>query len=178
VSDDIDDLAERLRAMRVRSENATRRDEVLEAVHSKHEGIQSLALQVLGIWGGKSSVKVLREFLIGAVERKHGWSIRGVAVNALAPWIVASDAKWLLDLYFALPGVVAKHEVLPLVRRLPIEAARAVLVARLRDSDAVNRQAAVKAIGGMPFPDRADLLRPLCVDPDKDVRASARLLGR
>lgn len=132
----------------------------------------------MGVWGGKSSVKVLREFLIGAVDRKHGWSMRGVAVDTLAPWIVAADAKWLLDLYFALPGAVAKHEVLPLVRRLPIQAARRVLVARLRDADAVNRQAAVKAIGNMPFPDRADLLRPLRVDPDKDVRASVQLLGR
>jgi len=178
VTDEIGDISERLRAMQVRSENASRRAEVFEALRNKHEGIQSLALQVLGIWGGPASTKSLREFLMAAYERKAGWSIRGVAVNALSPWIAATDATWLLDLYFKLQGVVAKHELLPLVVRLPPDAARAALVKHLRDRDPENRQAAVKAIGNMPFSDRNALLRPLRDDPDDAVRGSVRILVR
>jgi HEAT repeat protein len=178
VSDDIRDQSERLRAMLVQSENATRRTQVLNALSSSHEGIQSCALQVLGVWGSPAAVKALREFLIAAYDRKHGWSIRGVAVKSLRPWIETGDAKWILDLYFRVRGLATKHELVPLVEKLPQDAARATLVKHLRDPDAENRQAAAKAIGRLAFADRDALLRPLYDDPDQFVRHAVRLVVR
>lgn len=178
MSDDIRDQSERLRAMLVQSENATRRAQVLKALSSSHEGIQSCALQVLGVWGSAAAVKALREFLIAAYDRRHGWSIRGVAVKALRPWIEAGDAKWVLGIYFKVRGLATKHELVPLVEKLPQDAARAGLVKRLRDPDAENRQAAAKAIGRMAFPDREALLRPLYDDPDQHVRQTVHLFVR
>lgn len=176
VDDKITRASEKLRAMMVRSENSTRRAEVLEALHNNHEGIQSLALQVLGAWGSTDSIGTLRTFLTQAWEREAGWSIRGVAVKSLAPHIRPADAEWVLELYFSRPALVEKHELLPLVVRLPVEVARETLVRRLRDSEAVNRHAALKAIGNMAFPDRHKLLRPFLDDPDKLVRGAARTL--
>ena len=73
--------------------------------------------------------------------------------------------------------MMPKHELLWLVTGLPPAAARERLVAALRDSRWDNRQAAVKAIGNMEYPDHSQLLRTLHNDPDKQVRASAQRLA-
>lgn len=176
MDDDLNDMSERLRAMMSRSENATRRAEVLAALRSKHEGTQSCALQVLGAWGSETATNALREFLVAAFGRKYSVAVRGVAVKALVPWTTADDAEWVLGLYFKIPGVLAKHELLPLVIKLPPETARARLVKHLSDPDPANRQAAAKAIGNMSFVDRNTLLRRLVDDPDDFVRKSVGLI--
>jgi HEAT repeat protein len=147
------------------------------ALDSRFEGVQSVALRVLGEWGGAESISVLREFLGRAFLRKYGWSIRGVAVNALARHLRPDDADWVLDLYFELPNVLSKHEVLPLVVKLPPAVARERLKKELRNSNWMDRQAAVKAIGNMPFSDRNQLICPLLNDSNDNVRASARALS-
>jgi HEAT repeat protein len=96
----------------------------------------------------------------------------------LAKLVESDDAAWVLDLYFGVPDWLAKHELLPLVRVLSPEVARARLVAGLRDSDWRNRQAAVTAIGNMAFPDRRKLLLPLVDDSVQNVQKSARYLSR
>jgi hypothetical protein len=68
--------------------------------------------------------------------------------------------------------------LLQLVLALPPESARVRLVAELASQDSVNRQAAVKAIGNMPYPDRVLLIQPLRDDPDAHVRSSAKLLSQ
>jgi hypothetical protein len=93
------------------------------ALDSKFDGIQSVALQVLGKWGGTESVDLLRDFLSQAFTRDYGWSIRGVAVKALARHLGPTDAQWVLNLYFGLPNALFKHEIFPLVIKLPIFAA-------------------------------------------------------
>ncbi len=84
----------------------------------------------------------------------------------------------MLDLYFNLPGLLLKHELLWLVIGLPPSAARERLVTALRDPQSDKRQAAVKAIGNMDYKDRRQLLWPLRTDPDDRVRRSARLLAQ
>ncbi|HJU74197.1 MAG TPA: HEAT repeat domain-containing protein [Gemmatimonadaceae bacterium] len=156
---------------------AETRSLVADALHDKFEGVQAVALDVLGAWGDPESLAALREFLKTAFTRKFGWAIRGVAVRNLIPHVSATDVDWILDLYFTRPDALTKHELVRLVIALPPEGARARLVAELRSPDRLNRQAAVKAIGNMPYSDRRQLLWPLREDSDAFVRKSARLLS-
>jgi HEAT repeat protein len=151
--------------------------QVKSALSSKWEGTQSIALRVLGRWGGRGAVGIIRDYLEAALAREHGWGIRGVAVQLLADLVGPQDVDWVLDLYFCRPTLLGKHELLPLVVRLPSEQAKPRLVKELASDDPLNRQAAVKAIGNMPFEGRSDLLKPLRSDRDKRVRDSAKALS-
>lgn len=165
-----------LRALGDQPSTAEHRHLVIQALHDKFEGVQSVALRVLGRWGDEESIAAIRSFLEGAFDRKSGWGIRRVACEALLPHVREEDADWVLDLYFELAHWVTKHEVVRLVVALPVQKARHRLVAELRSADHKNRQAAVKAIGNMPFPDREQLLSPMRDDPHPFVSKSARLL--
>ena len=153
-----------------------RRAEVLKALESKFEGIQAVALDVLGFWAGRNNLEVIKGFLIDALERQYGWAIRGVAIRNLIPLVASEDAEWILDLYFTRPDLLTKHELVQLVTALPPKVARDRLLSGLRSANRLNRQAAVKAIGNMAFPDRRKLLLPMCNDLDDFVRESAELL--
>jgi HEAT repeat protein len=172
--DDLKAQAVHLRSLGELPPTPERRAEVVLARHHKREGIQSVAAQVLGHWGGRESVSVLRDWLVDSFARESGWSVRGVAIRQLASLVESSDAQWVLELYFGVPNRLLKHELFFLVKALPPESARVELVARLRDPDWVNRQAAVKAIGNMAFSDRRRLLTPLIDDSHEQVQKSAR----
>ena len=174
---DLKTEAERVRAC------ADKRDSrslqiVEEALESKWEGLESLALQVLGGWGDDESRRRLRSFLEVAGERPYGWAIRGVAVKALASCVNSADAPWVLDRYFGVSGVLAKHELLPVVVSLPLEAIRSRLLDESLSTDRDNRQAAMKAIGNVGFADRSDLLQKFVNDADADIRRGANILIR
>ena len=154
------------------------RAQISDALASKFEGLQAIALDALGAWGDEASLAEIQAFLRSAFGRKRGAAIRGVASRNLIPHLASRDVAWVLDLYFSLPQALEKHELLPLVLALPPEAAKARLVAAFRDPLPANRQAAVKAIGNMPYPDRAQLLRPLSEDPAPSVSKSARRLSQ
>ena len=176
--EDLAELTAHLRSLGEEPPSPERRVEVMAALTHKREGIQSTAAQVLGRWGGRESVEALCGWLRECERRKYGWSVRGVAVRELAKLVGAQDVEWVLELYFGAPSQLAKHELLPLVLALPADAARSRLIAGLRDPDWANRQAAVKAIGNMAYPDRRTLLRPLIDDPDREVQKSARYLAQ
>jgi HEAT repeat protein len=176
--DDLKAYAVHLRSLGELPPTPERRAEVAEALRHKREGIQSVAAQVLGRWGGRESLKAIREWLGGSFARENGWSIRGVAVKQLAQLVETKDVEWVLELYFGQEDRLSKHELLPLVLVLDPEAARRELTARLRDPDWANRQAAVKAIGNMAYSDRRQLLTPLIDDPNKEVQKSARYLAQ
>lgn len=74
--------------------------------------MQAVALDALGRWGGPESLVRLRSFLDEAFRREAGWSIRGVAVRNLIPLLTASDAGWVLDMYWDRPSGLEKHELL------------------------------------------------------------------
>ncbi len=175
--DDLHEAVAKLRALKARKPIPDRRKQVEAALQDKFEGIQSVGLEVLGAWGDAQSVATLRDFLTGCFSRPQGRSIRSAAVKALAPLVKAGDAKWVLDLYFALPDIYAKHEMLWLVTKLPLDAASDRLLRELRSPNWINRHAAVKAIGNMPFSDKRLLLAPLAYDPVAQVRESAALLS-
>jgi HEAT repeat protein len=176
--DAIQERVAKLNALAQQRPRPDRLGEVRDALEDKFEGVQGAAVKVLGAWGDADSLKLLREFLTKAFDRPLGWSIRGAAIKALAPHIDKGDADWVLDIYFGLAEVVTKHEVLPLVLALPPGAARERLVTALRDAASGNRQAAVKAIGNMSYPDRLQLISLLRDDQDKFVRDSVQALIR
>ena len=176
--DDLSALAAHLWALAEQPSTTEAKAEVLNALQHKREGIQAIAAQVLGAWGGRESVAALRGWLTECQRRESGWAARGVAVSQLARLVESQDANWILDLYLTVPGWIAKHELFPLVRALAPEVARSRLVAALRDPDWVNRHAAVKAIGNMALGDRRRLLLPLIDDPDRNVQKSARFLSQ
>jgi HEAT repeat protein len=171
--DELQQQAARVRALADRAPSPGAWAELRAALASKFEGTQSLALGVLGRWGGPDAVAELRAFLLAAYARPYAWAVRGVAVRELARTVGAADAGWALDLYFGRADWLEQHELLRLVLALPPEAARARLVAELGSPDARCRWGAAKAVGNLPFPDRAALLAPLRADPDRRVRASA-----
>ena len=170
---DLRELTERLRRLGTRRPSPEARTEVLAGLSSKWEGVQVVATGVLGRWGDRESVERLREFLSECFGREAGWGIREVIVRALRPAVTEADVGWVLDLYFRLEGWLPKHELQWLVIALPPRAARARLVAALRDPRWDNRHAAVKAIGNMDYPDRRELLLALRADPDEDVQLLA-----
>lgn len=151
--------------------------EVTKALLHKREGVQSVAAQVLGTWGGRESVTLLRSWLLDCMTRPNGWAVQGVAVRQLAHNVGPEDVDWVMDLCFSVVGPLKKHLLLPLVMALPPEAARVRLTAGLSSPEWADRQAAVKAIGNMKYDDRLDLLKPLTVDPDPRVANSACLLS-
>jgi HEAT repeat protein len=159
--DQMQELASDRRSLASLKPTPERLATITAALDSKFEGIQSVALQVLGKWRGTKSVDLLHDFVSKAFTRDHGWSIRAVAVKALARHLRPKDAEWVLTLYFGLPNALLKHEIFPLVIRLPTVTAYERLKRELRNTDWMNRQAAVKAIGNMPFPDRSQLIRYL-----------------
>jgi hypothetical protein len=170
------ELTVRLRELAARRPTAEARAEVATALQSKWEGVQAVAVDVLATWG-RQCVDQLRHFLTSCFDRPNGWAIRHVVIRQLQRIANGEDVAWVLDLYFALPDQLAKHELLWLVVALPADVARERLVAALNDPRWDNRQAAVKAIGNMEFPDRWELLDALRDDPNKDVRASVDALA-
>jgi HEAT repeat protein len=94
-------------------------------------------------------------------------------VKALARCVGEEDVPWVLDAYFARPGIRSKHELLWLVIALRPERARGRVLLESRSPDRDNRQAAMKAIGNMGFPDRTKLLRRFLDDPDPQIRQGA-----
>jgi len=155
---------------------AQSRQIVDKALQSKWEGLQSVALQVLGEWGDDDSRSRLCDFIEEVEERQYMWAIRGVAIRALAACVKPDDAPWVLDRFFQLPGVLAKHELLPLVVSLPADAARSRLLHESSARNRDDRQAAMKAIGSAGFEDVADLLQRFVDDEDADIRRGANVL--
>lgn len=171
------ELTTRLRALGGKRPTVESRAEVATALRSKWEGVQAVAVEVLAAWGDRECVEQLRQFLTSCFERPHGWGIRHAVVRQLQPIITREDVDWILDLYFRLPGLLSKHELLWLVVALPVAAARGRLLDGLHDPQWDNRHAAVKAIGNMEYLDRWQLLNELRNDPDGNVRASVDALA-
>jgi HEAT repeat protein len=171
---DLRETCERLKEFGRRKPTDDMRRDVEQALRSKWEGVQAAAAHALGNWGDRRSVDVLHNWLQETLQRKHGWSVRRVAVGALVRCVDEEDVSWVLDTYFGLRGARLKHELLWLVMALPAHRARDRLLLEARSLNRDNRQAAMKAIGNLGFADKIDLLRRFLDDPDADIREGAR----
>lgn len=174
--DQIGDLTRKVRECAEAPRSERCRGLVEEALTSKWEGVQSVALQVLGGWGDAQSRALLRSAIEQLDGREAGFSIRGVAVRAVAACITGDDAGWALDRLFALDGGLAKHTFLPVILALPVDSTQARLLAEAFSPNRDDRQAAMKAIGNVDFPSREDVLSRFLQDEDDQIRQGARLL--
>ena len=109
--------ADALRGLGQRKPTAARIGIVEQALSSKWEGIQSLALQTLGQWGDRKFVELVRPFLERAFQKKDAWAIRGVAIEVLAKLVGPEDLPWLTEFVRGRSGL-EQHELRPLTRRL------------------------------------------------------------
>jgi hypothetical protein len=107
---DLERQASHIRALGQHVATAERRAEVMAALASKWEGVQSVALDALGAWGGPDSLTAVRSFLGETFDRDAGWAIRGVAIRNLIPMVTAEDTDWVLDMYFKRPTALGKHD--------------------------------------------------------------------
>jgi HEAT repeat protein len=178
IESDLKQITNRLKDFGSRTATPEARKEIMTALESKWEGVQAVAAKVLAIWGGRESVDALRAWLIQCQQRKNGWAVRSVAVKALSECIDECDVDWILDMYFSVSGVLAKHELLyPLVVNLPPKAARKRLMLECKSTDRDNRQAAMKAIANMrnKFRNREAILEQFTQDPDPQIRYGASM---
>jgi HEAT repeat protein len=174
----LDSLVAELRALGATKPTPERRAIVRDALFHKREGVQSVAAQVLGSWGGQESVAELRLWLARLDERHEPFiGPRGVAISQLARCIGPEDSEWSLDLYFGQNGITATHEYLPLARAVDPEHARPRIERELQDANPVKRHAALKLIRWMQLPDSASLASPLVNDADSTTRRLARDLA-
>ncbi len=171
----LDAAVSRLREIGRQRPTPERRAEVRNALSDRREGVQAVAAQVLGAWGGRETVENLRAWLQQLDQRHPSYSgPRNVAIRELARCINAADADWALDLYFGQDTLVATHEYLPLGSATEPEKARRRIKLELRNQDPIKRHAALKLIRWMQLPDGADLAQPLLDDPDHTTRRLAR----
>ena len=179
MASDLKQITNRLKELGSKPETPEARKEVMESLESKWEGIQAVAAKVLAIWGGRESVDALRAWLIQCHQRKYGWAVRRVAVKALSQCVDESDVDWILEMYFSVSGVHAKHELLyPLIVNLSSEATYKRLILESKSKDRDNRQAAMKAIANMRngFHNRETVLAQFTRDPDPQIRDGAIMI--
>lgn len=173
----LDRVVAGLREIGVLKPSPERRKTICDALLHKREGVQSVAAQVLGAWGGSESVCALRDWLSRLDERHEPFiGPRGVAIRELARCIGEQDANWALDLYFGQGGVLETHEYLILAASVDPSRSRSRIEAEVQSPDPVRRHAALKLANYQGLSDAADLARPLADDPDKDTRTLARHL--
>lgn len=170
------DVVAALRRMLDAGPTPERRAYVLDSLDSKYDGAQSLATQVLSVWGGRESIDTLHQRLVALLARTDAVSLRGVTIDALVRCVEAADTSWVLNMYFSRPTINSKHELLYLARAVDPESARTRLVAELRGSDPLNRHAAAKVIAVMPYADCRDLVGSLLDDSDDYNRQAAILI--
>ncbi len=150
---------------------------VMAALHSKWEGLQSVAVQTLGSWGDRESVAALREFWLKTQDCKNGWSIRSVISTALAKGVKKEDASWLLDLYF--DGHSRWDlDLAPAVCQLPVVAVRGRIMQESHSDNTLRRRAALGVASCLPEPEYHALLKRFSSDQNPEISSSARYLER
>jgi hypothetical protein len=159
----------RLRELATHPPTQDARASVLQALTSKHEGIQAVAAEVLGAWGDPESKAALRTWFLGTLNLKSGWAIRSVGARELGRLTAPEDTTWILDLYFGTEDGLLQHELLKLAGALPASAKDAVN-AKAKDRDPVVRRAAMKLLVNSSWGAPKDLLHPFASDPDPIVR--------
>jgi len=92
---------------------------VTQALSSKWEGTQALAIKALGAWRDPASIEAVRHFLEDAFNRKHGWAIRKVAINTLSEIVGPDDLDWVAALWRSREGELERYELRPLIERFP-----------------------------------------------------------
>ena len=110
--------ADQVRSIIGRGVTPKRRELLNQALSSKWEGTQAHVIKALAAWGDRDSIGAIRDFLISAFDRKYGWTVRGVAIRALAPIIGPEDAGWIRELCRSRSSGLERHELRLLIERV------------------------------------------------------------
>jgi hypothetical protein len=116
--DELQSEAEELKSLATRKPTPARRALAAQALASKWEGSQALAVTALARWGDRESVDAIRQFLEAAFERRNGWAVRGVAIRELARVIGPEHAGWITELCRSRSSGLERHELRPLIECL------------------------------------------------------------
>ena len=141
---------------------------VQNALDSKWEGLQSVAIQTLGCWGDRQSFAILRE-----LWPKCSWTLQPIVARSLAQCVQAEDAPWALDLYFEGSEAYENGYWLGVVMSLPPQSARERLLLESRSHFSTRRSRALVAMARMAFPDRETILQRFLNDDDREIRNAA-----
>jgi hypothetical protein len=101
MSIDLKQECERIQRLGKKGQNASARKELVEALHSKWEGIQVTAARALAHWGDSSSLTSIKLVLIELSIKEARWSSAGAIASALAPHLCEDDIEWVLNFYFS-----------------------------------------------------------------------------
>ena len=169
---DLKQICDRIRYLGSQEETPDARAEVEAAFALKWEGAQAVAARVLGHWGGRRSVELIKEWLLNYYHRqRRGGSIEKVAVDALLECFDIQDNSWILDIYFDEPRKNYFHSM---ISALHLDAAtEARIVAETEHPEPNHRYAALIAIWGTRFLDAYYLFDAFKNDPDQSVRLLA-----
>lgn len=91
---------ERLVRLGSKGPSETARTALLDALHSKWEGVQVTAARALADWGDQASLTAIRDVLVHLASKPDHWSPAGAIAHAMAPHMQESDIPWILNLYF------------------------------------------------------------------------------
>lgn len=172
---DLHAVAQHLRSLGNGPPTPPARREVEGYLFNKWQGLQVVAAQVIACWNGAESVIALREWLMRSYAQRHWFHVRGEAARCLAQCITAADADWLLDLYFGLSGPSARHELIPTIVAVPLDAMWPRFEATLRTGTRDQQAGVLQALGWIP--DRVAAMGHLTMhlgDFDHEVQAAIR----
>jgi len=153
------------------------REDVLQALHSKFEGIQAVAAEVLGAWGDPESKAALKKWFLETMNRPLGWAIRSVGVRELARLVAPEDTDWILSLYFGARDGLVQHELVPLAAALPVVPAKEAVLAKATDQNPRVRHSALKILVRGSWGVPKELLRPFSRDSDPMIQKMLKAWG-
>lgn len=142
---EFDETVARLKRFTSGALKAKQRTEVMVALSSKYEGIQSIALQILGRVGDRDAVKAIMKFFDMIVDKPSALSLRGVAVHCLIQNIERVDTQWAMGHVLAAKengGLDVNYWTL--VRKLPREVVEQKLQLEANSASEQRRRAATE----------------------------------
>lgn len=185
------ELCDRLRALGEHAETAEARAEVEAALQSKWWSLRTVAIGVIGGWGGKANKAWLIERALEAQGHDPGRrageprkeffrrnAIAEAAARALIPHLGPEDAGWLLDRWFSdealaptLNGYVqTRMHAEPVERRVAEEFAR-------KPKDRPRKQLLWLVFLRRGLPGRLDMLARLATGTDEIAEEAKRFLN-
>ena len=168
-------FSEELHQLERSKPNAKARARVMEALHSKHEGLQSQAATLLGQWGGHDSVAALQELFVRVQSRPQSQGLRNAVIRALAACITGQEASWALDQCFNTQSLRQSTSALHLLWALPAQAVLPRVTTECANPNPVIRRLAVQSLTYVPLDLKKPLLLRLAQDTDAEVRRYSRV---
>lgn len=95
---DIAALCRRLETLGAAPPTQEAREELLEGMASKWDGVVVTSARALSKWGDAQSISAVRDVLAKKAKLPHGWATAGALTAALAPHMRSADVTWVASL--------------------------------------------------------------------------------